>query len=87
MTKGVVGDGSGASTASEPPESPGRHLHFPSVLYFWGGRGTLRSRIRAACTFVEQTGGTAAIGSISDIEALLHGDAGTTVAPAAVPTT
>jgi carbamate kinase len=49
--------------------------------------GSMGPKVRAACTFVEQTGGTAAIGSITDIEALLHGDAGTTVAPAAVPTT
>jgi carbamate kinase len=48
--------------------------------------GSMGPKVRAACTFVEQTGGTAAIGSISDIEALLHGDAGTTVALAAVPT-
>ena len=44
-------------------------------------------KIRAASTFVEKTGGTASIGSIADIEALLQGDAGTRVAPAAVPTT
>jgi carbamate kinase len=49
--------------------------------------GSLEPKVRAACTFVEKTGGTAAIGSITDIEALLRGDAGTTVAPAAAPTT
>jgi carbamate kinase len=49
--------------------------------------GSMGPKVRAACTFVEQTGGTAAIGSITEIEALLHGDAGTTVAPAAIPTT
>ena len=37
-------------------------------------------KVRAACMFVEQTGGIAAIGSIADTEALLRGDAGTTVA-------
>ena len=49
--------------------------------------GSMRPKVRAACNFVEKTGGTAAIGSIAEIEAVLHGDAGTTVAPAAVPTT
>jgi carbamate kinase len=44
-------------------------------------------KVRAACGFVEKTGGTAAIGSLTDIEALLHGDAGTTVALATAPTT
>jgi carbamate kinase len=43
-------------------------------------------KVRAACNFVEKTGGTAAIGSITEIEALLRGEAGTTVTPAAVPT-
>jgi carbamate kinase len=49
--------------------------------------GSMGPKVRAACTFVAKTGGTAAIGSITDIEALLHGDAGTTVALAAAPTT
>jgi carbamate kinase len=49
--------------------------------------GSMGPKVRAASTFVEKTGGTAAIGSIKDIEALLHGDTGTTVALAAAPTT
>ena len=36
-------------------------------------------KVRAACSFVEQTGGLAVIGSMSDTPALLRGDAGTTV--------
>jgi carbamate kinase len=35
--------------------------------------------VRAACAFVEQTGGLAAIGSIADTPALLRGDVGTLV--------
>ncbi len=35
----------------------------------------------AACEFVSQTGGIAAIGSIDDAQGLLHGTAGTRVAP------
>ena len=36
-------------------------------------------KVRAACSFVEQTGGIAAIGSITDAEALLRREAGTIV--------
>ena len=36
-------------------------------------------KVRAACPFVEQTGGLAVIGSIEDTRALLRGEAGTTV--------
>jgi carbamate kinase len=36
-------------------------------------------KVRAACSFVEETGGLAAIGSISDTPKLLRGDAGTIV--------
>jgi carbamate kinase len=49
--------------------------------------GSMGPKVKAACMFVEKTGGTAAIGSISEIEAVLQGEAGTTVAPAAVATT
>jgi len=41
--------------------------------------GSMGPKVRAACTFVEQTGGRAAIGSITDTPALIRGDAGTTV--------
>jgi carbamate kinase len=41
--------------------------------------GSMGPKVRAACSFVEETGGLAAIGSISDTPALLRGEAGTTV--------
>jgi carbamate kinase len=41
--------------------------------------GSMGPKVKAACTFVEQTGGRAVIGSISDTPALLRGEAGTTV--------
>jgi carbamate kinase len=41
--------------------------------------GSMGPKVRAACTFVEETGGFAAIGSINDTPALLRGDAGTIV--------
>jgi carbamate kinase len=41
--------------------------------------GSMGPKVRAACAFVEQTGGLAAIGSIVDTPALLRGEAGTVV--------
>jgi carbamate kinase len=41
--------------------------------------GSMGPKVRAACSFVEQTSGLAAIGSISDTAALLRGEAGTIV--------
>jgi carbamate kinase len=41
--------------------------------------GSMGPKVRAACSFVEETGGLAAIGSIADAAALLRGEAGTTV--------
>jgi carbamate kinase len=42
--------------------------------------GSMGPKVRAACWFAERTGGFAAIGSIHDTQALLHGEAGTRVA-------
>jgi carbamate kinase len=42
--------------------------------------GSMGPKVRAACQFVEQTGGLAAIGSIHDTPALIRGEAGTVVA-------
>ena len=41
--------------------------------------GSMGPKVRAACSFVEETGGLAVIGSISDTPALLRGEAGTIV--------
>jgi carbamate kinase len=41
--------------------------------------GSMGPKVRAACSFARQTGGLAAIGSISDAAALLRGEAGTLV--------
>jgi carbamate kinase len=41
--------------------------------------GSMGPKVRAACSFVEQTGGIAAIGSIADVEALLKKETGTVV--------
>jgi carbamate kinase len=42
--------------------------------------GSMGPKVKAACLFAEQTGGQAVIGSITDTQALLRGEAGTTVA-------
>jgi carbamate kinase len=44
--------------------------------------GSMGPKVKAACTFVEQTGGRAVIGSITETQALIAGEAGTTVEPA-----
>jgi carbamate kinase len=38
-------------------------------------------KAEAVCRFVELTGGTAAIGSLRDVDAILAGKAGTIVTP------
>jgi carbamate kinase len=43
--------------------------------------GSMGPKVRAACQFVERTGGLAAIGSIEHTAALVRGEAGTVVAP------
>ena len=49
--------------------------------------GSMGPKVRAACWFAESSGSFAAIGSITDTQALLRGEAGTRVAvEAAVPT-
>ena len=42
--------------------------------------GSMGPKVQAACKFVEETGGLAAIGSIKDAAALVRGEAGTVVA-------
>jgi carbamate kinase len=42
--------------------------------------GSMGPKVRAACAFVEETGGLAVIGSITDTPALVRGEAGTVVA-------
>jgi carbamate kinase len=41
--------------------------------------GSMGPKVKAACQFVEQTGGQAVIGSITETQAMLRGEAGTTV--------
>jgi carbamate kinase len=41
--------------------------------------GSMGPKVRAACSFVEETGGLAVIGSIADTPAMLRGEAGTVI--------
>lgn len=43
--------------------------------------GSMAPKVEAACRFVEATGGTAAIGSLSDAEAVVRGESGTRIVP------
>jgi carbamate kinase len=43
--------------------------------------GSMGPKVEAACAFVRKTGKTAAIGALADIEAIVHGKAGTIVGP------
>jgi carbamate kinase len=70
-----------------PDQHPIRHATPAELSEGEFAEGSMGPKVRAACTFVEQTGGIAAIGSISEIDRLLSGEAGTTVALAAAPTT
>jgi len=46
--------------------------------------GSMAPKVRAACSFVRDTGGIAAIGSIADTTALVRGRAGTVITREAV---
>jgi carbamate kinase len=50
-----------------------RQLPFPA--------GSMGPKVEAVCRFVELTGGTAAIGALEDVEAIMAGTAGTIVTP------
>ena len=50
-----------------------RALRFPP--------GSMGPKVEAVCRFVELTGGTAAIGSLRDVDVILTGKAGTIVTP------
>ena len=62
-----------------PDQSPIRRASPEALGQTEVAAGTMAPKVRAACQFVERTGGIAAIGSISDTPGLLRGEAGTTV--------
>jgi len=66
------GDASARLIRKTTPKELCRHA-FPA--------GSMGPKVEAACTFVEKTGKSAAIGALSDIEAVVEGSAGTVVLP------
>src|SRR5262249_20825229 len=63
-----------------PEQEPIRRITPQDLAQSEFAEGSMGPKVRAACAFVEQTGGRAVIGSINDTDALLSGEAGTTVA-------
>ena len=62
-----------------PASRPIRHAA-PSLLRTLDfASGSMRPKIEAACRFVEDTGGTAAIGGLDEAAAIVRGEAGTLV--------
>jgi carbamate kinase len=62
-----------------PQQRPLEHVTVAELEGIDFAAGSMGPKVKAVCTFVEQTGGRAVIGSITDTQALLKGDAGTTV--------
>jgi carbamate kinase len=77
----IVTDVDGVYTGWGTPDQKVIHRATPQALAEMDfAQGSMGPKVRAACTFVEQTGGIAAIGSIANASALLRGETGTTVA-------
>jgi len=62
-----------------PDQRPIRRVSPSELAASEFAEGSMGPKVRAACLFAERTGGAAAIGSISEIQELLAGEAGTTV--------
>jgi carbamate kinase len=63
-----------------PEQEPIRRITPEELQGSEFAEGSMGPKVKAACAFVEQTGGRAVIGSIAETEALIKGEAGTTVA-------
>jgi carbamate kinase len=62
-----------------PTEMPIRHTTVTELRAHQFAEGSMAPKVRAACDFVERTGGIAGIGALIDASAILRGDAGTYV--------
>jgi len=63
-----------------PEQEPIRRITPGELAHSEFAEGSMGPKVKAACAFVEKTGGRSVIGSITDTQALLAGEAGTTVA-------
>lgn len=52
-----------------------------SIREYGFASGSMGPKVEAACQFVEMTGKAAAIGALNDLEEIVAGDKGTTIAP------
>ena len=62
-----------------PQKKPIRHASPEQLRKYNFAEGSMAPKIEAACAFVEATGGSAGIGSLSDALAILQGKAGTLI--------
>ena len=67
------------STGARPSSGPSAAPLQQALAETEFAAGSMGPKVRAACSFVEETGGLAAIGSISDTPGLVRGEAGTIV--------
>ena len=57
------------------------HVTLQELAGYDFAAGSMGPKVEAACNFVEETGGRAAIGSLADLELMVAGKAGTTISP------
>ena len=64
---------------SKPRQRAIRRISPQAVENYTFAAGSMAPKIKAACEFVEQTGGIAGIGRLQDAKAILQGEAGTLI--------
>lgn len=64
-----------------PQKRPIRHVSPAHLRKYNFAEGSMGPKVEAACEFVEATGGSAGIGSLSDALSIIHGTAGTLIKP------
>ena len=68
---------------ARPRAQPIRTIDADELRSLRFASGSMGPKVEAACRFVEATGGTAAIGSLADAEAVVRGESGTRIVPGA----
>jgi carbamate kinase len=66
-----------------PNAWPIRRASPDDLAAHWFASGSMGPKVQAACRFVRDNSGVAAIGSLADAERMLHGEAGTIITSAA----
>jgi len=65
----------------EPDAELLHHVTLQELASYDFAAGSMGPKVEAACSFVEETGGRAAIGSLADLEMIIAGEAGTIITP------